>query len=218
MAGNSPWQGKPHSEQDQIGIQWKRRAQHEGNHGRCVVWRCLRATGDAVAVASGGRVVDSSRNPACCCIHWPNGSQRKATWNVSFPHQSPQTRLLQRLLIGHATDLSWTPLNVCCRHHAGGFCAGLTKKLVLASVKATGPKPGLRILGGATFPDLWLEEGAALLDSEALFDGLVCMTVFEAESENRQEHLAGKVLQETVSHLLGLNGASEASEPSGTFC
>ncbi len=42
------------------------------------------------------------------------------------------------------------------------------------------------------------------------------MTVFEAESENRQEHLP-VLLQETVSYLLGFNGASEASEPSGTF-
>jgi MraZ protein len=83
---------------------------------------------------------------------------------------NPQARLLQRLLIGHATDLELDAAGRLLLPSMLRDFGGLKKKLVLV-----GQGNKIEIWSADHWQqrlDLWREEGAALLDSEALFDGL----------------------------------------------
>lgn len=126
---------------------------------------------DAVAVASGGRVVVTIDMRESCLLLYP-----LAEWELvqskleRLSNINPQTRLLQRLLIGHATDLESDAAGRLLLPPMLRDFAGLTKKLVLV-----GQGNKIEIWSADHWRqrlDLWLEEGAALLDSEALFDGL----------------------------------------------
>ena len=126
---------------------------------------------DAVAVASGGRVVVTIDMRESCLLLYP-----LAEWELvqskleRLSNINPQTRLLQRLLIGHATDLELDAAGRLLLPPMLRDFAGLTKKLVLV-----GQGNKIEIWSSDHWQqrlDLWLEEGAALLDSETLFDGL----------------------------------------------
>ena len=126
---------------------------------------------DAVAVASDGRIVVTIDMRESCLLLYP-----LAEWELvqskleSLSNINPQTRLLQRLLIGHATDLELDTAGRLLLPSMLRDFGGLKKKLVLV-----GQGNKIEIWSADHWQqrlDLWLEEGAALLDSEALFDGL----------------------------------------------
>ena len=126
---------------------------------------------DAVAVASDGRIVVTIDMRESCLLLYP-----LAEWELvqgkleNLSNINPQARLLQRLLIGHATDLELDAAGRLLLPSMLRDFGGLKKKLVLV---CQGNK--IEIWSADHWQqrlDLWREEGAALLDSEALFDGL----------------------------------------------
>lgn len=126
---------------------------------------------DAVAVASGGRVVVTIDMRESCLLLY-----LLAEWEAvqakleGLSNINPQARLLQRLLIGHATDLELDAAGRLLLPSMLRDFGGLKKKLVLV-----GQGNKIELWAADHWQqrlDLWLEEGAALLDSEALFDGL----------------------------------------------
>ena len=126
---------------------------------------------DAVAVASDGRIVVTIDMLESCLLLYP-----LAEWELvqgkleNLSNINPQARLLQRLLIGHATDLELDAAGRLLLPSMLRDFGGLKKKLVLV-----GQGNKIEIWSADHWQqrlDLWREEGAALLDSEALFDGL----------------------------------------------
>lgn len=126
---------------------------------------------DAVAVASDGRIVVTIDMRESCLLLYP-----LAEWELvqgkleNLSNINPQARLLQRLLIGHATDLELDAAGRLLLPSMLRDFSGLKKKLVLV-----GQGNKIEIWSADHWQqrlDLWREEGAALLDSEALFDGL----------------------------------------------
>ena len=126
---------------------------------------------DAVAVASDGRIVVTIDMRESCLLLYP-----LAEWELvqgkleNLSNINPQARLLQRLLIGHATDLELDAAGRLLLPSMLRDFGGLKKKLVLV-----GQGNKIEILSADHWQQrliLWREEGAALLDSEALFDGL----------------------------------------------
>ena len=126
---------------------------------------------DAVAVASDGRIVVTIDMRESCLLLYP-----LAEWELvqgkleNLSNINPQARLLQRLLIGHATDLELDAAGRLLLPSMLRNFGGLKKKLVLV-----GQGNKIEIWSADHWQqrlDLWREEGAALLDSEALFDGL----------------------------------------------
>ena len=126
---------------------------------------------DAVAVASDGRIVVTIDMRESCLLLYP-----LAEWELvqgkleNLYNINPQARLLQRLLIGHATDLELDAAGRLLLPSMLRDFGGLKKKLVLV-----GQGNKIEIWSADHWQqrlDLWREEGAALLDSEALFDGL----------------------------------------------
>lgn len=126
---------------------------------------------DAVAVASDGRIVVTIDMRESCLLLYP-----LAEWELvqakleNLSNINPQARLLQRLLIGHATDLELDAAGRLLLPSMLRDFGGLKKKLVLV-----GQGNKIEIWSADHWQqrlDLWREEGAALLDSEALFDGL----------------------------------------------
>jgi MraZ protein len=126
---------------------------------------------DAVAVASDGRIVVTIDMRESCLLLYP-----LAEWELvqgkleNLSNINPQARLLQRLLIGHATDLELDAAGRLLLPSMLRDFGGLKKKLVLV-----GQGHKIEIWSADHWQqrlDLWREEGAALLDSEALFDGL----------------------------------------------
>jgi MraZ protein len=126
---------------------------------------------DAVAVASDGRIVVTIDMRESCLLLYP-----LAEWELvqgkleNLSNINPQARLLQRLLIGHATDLELDAAGRLLLPSMLRDFGGLKKKLVLV-----GQGNKIEIWSADHWQqrlNLWREEGAALLDSEALFDGL----------------------------------------------
>jgi MraZ protein len=126
---------------------------------------------DAVAVASDGRIVVTIDMRESCLLLYP-----LAEWELvqgkleNLSNINPQARLLQSLLIGHATDLELDAAGRLLLPSMLRDFGGLKKKLVLV-----GQGNKIEIWSADHWQqrlDLWREEGAALLDSEALFDGL----------------------------------------------
>lgn len=126
---------------------------------------------DAVAVASDGRIVVTIDMRESCLLLYP-----LAEWELvqgkleNLSNINPQARLLQRLLIGHATDLELDAAGRLLLPSMLRDFGGLKKKLVLV-----GQGNKIEIWSADHWQqrlDLWREEGAALLDSEALFEGL----------------------------------------------
>jgi MraZ protein len=126
---------------------------------------------DAVAVASDGRIVVTIDMRESCLLLYP-----LAEWELvqgkleNLSNINPQARLLQRLLIGHATDLELDAAGRLLLPSMLRDFGGLKKKLVLV-----GQGNKIEIWSADHWQQrliLWREEGAALLDSEALFDGL----------------------------------------------
>ena len=126
---------------------------------------------DAVAVASDGRIVVTIDMRESCLLLYP-----LAEWELvqgkleNLSNINQQARLLQRLLIGHATDLELDAAGRLLLPSMLRDFGGLKKKLVLV-----GQGNKIEIWSADHWQqrlDLWREEGAALLDSEALFDGL----------------------------------------------
>ena len=126
---------------------------------------------DAVAVASDGRIVVTIDMRESCLLLYP-----LAEWELvqgkleNLSNINPQARLLQRLLIGHATDLELDAAGRLLLPSMLRDFGGLKKKLVLV-----GQGNKIEIWSADHWQqrlDLWREECAALLDSEALFDGL----------------------------------------------
>ena len=126
---------------------------------------------DAVAVASDGRILVTIDMRESCLLLYP-----LAEWELvqgkleNLSNINPQARLLQRLLIGHATDLELDAAGRLLLPSMLRDFGGLKKKLVLV-----GQGNKIEIWSADHWQqrlNLWREEGAALLDSEALFDGL----------------------------------------------
>jgi len=126
---------------------------------------------DAVAVASGGRVVVTIDMRESCLLLYPLAEWEAVQAKLEgLSNINPQARLLQRLLIGHATDLELDAAGRLLLPSMLRDFGGLKKKLVLV-----GQGNKIELWAADHWQqrlDLWLEEGAALLDSEALFDGL----------------------------------------------
>lgn len=126
---------------------------------------------DAVAVASDGRIVVTIDMRESCLLLYPSAEWELVQGKLeNLSNINPQARLLQRLLIGHATDLELDAAGRLLLPSMLRDFGGLKKKLVLV-----GQGNKIEIWSADHWQqrlDLWREEGAALLDSEALFDGL----------------------------------------------
>ena len=126
---------------------------------------------DAVAVANDGRIVVTIDMRESCLLLYPLAEWESVQGKLeNLSNINPQARLLQRLLIGHATDLELDAAGRLLLPSMLRDFGGLKKKLVLV-----GQGNKIEIWSADHWQqrlDLWREEGAALLDSEALFDGL----------------------------------------------
>ncbi len=126
---------------------------------------------DTVAVASDGRVVVTIDMRESCLLLYPLTEWEQVQDRLeSLSNINPQARLLQRLLIGHATDLDLDAAGRLLLPAMLRDFAHLKKKLVLV-----GQGNKIEIWSADHWQqrlDLWLEEGAALLDSDAQFEGL----------------------------------------------
>lgn len=127
---------------------------------------------EAVEVASKGRLVATIDMRESCLLVYPlNEWEIVQTKLEGLSNINPQARLLQRLLIGHATDLE---LDGSGRLLLPGLLrdyAGLEKKLVLVGqgnkIEIWSENHWQQRLGH------WLEEGAAAMaDNNEIFDGL----------------------------------------------
>lgn len=126
---------------------------------------------DVVTVAGDGRVVVTIDMRESCLLLYPLAEWALVQGKLeNLSNMNPQARLLQRLLIGHATDLELDAAGRLLLPPMLRDFGGLQKKLVLV-----GQGNKIEIWAADHWQqrlNLWLEEGAALLDSDALFDGL----------------------------------------------
>ena len=127
---------------------------------------------EAVMVASEGRLVVTIDMRESCLLVYPLNEWETVQAKLeSLSNINPQARLLQRLLIGHATDLELDSAGRLLLPAMLRDYASLEKKLVLI-----GQGNKLEIWSADHWQnrlDQWLEEGATALTNNAeLFDGL----------------------------------------------
>jgi MraZ protein len=123
-------------------------------------------------VASEGRLVVTIDMRESCLLVYPLNEWETVQAKLeSLSNINPQARLLQRLLIGHATDLELDSAGRLLLPAMLRDYASLEKKLVLI-----GQGNKLEIWSADHWQnrlDQWLEEGATALTNNAeLFDGL----------------------------------------------
>ena len=125
---------------------------------------------ETVMVASEGRLVVTIDMRESCLLVYPLNEWERFRQTGRLSNINPQARLLQRLLIGHATDLELDSagrllLPAMLRDYAG------LEKLVLV-----GQGNKIEIWSAEHWQsrlDQWLEEGAAAIANNGeLFDGL----------------------------------------------
>ena len=127
---------------------------------------------ETVMVASEGRLVVTIDMRESCLLVYPLNEWETVQAKLeSLSNINPQARLLQRLLIGHATDLELDSAGRLLLPAMLRDYASLEKKLVLV-----GQGNKLEIWSADHWQnrlDQWLEEGATALTNNAeLFDGL----------------------------------------------
>ena len=127
---------------------------------------------ETVMVASEGRLVVTIDMRESCLLVYPLNEWETVQAKLeSLSNINPQARLLQRLLIGHATDLELDSAGRLLLPAMLRDYASLEKKLVLI-----GQGNKLEIWSANHWQnrlDQWLEEGATALTNNAeLFDGL----------------------------------------------
>ena len=127
---------------------------------------------ETVMVASEGRLVVTIDMRESCLLVYPLNEWETVQAKLeSLSNINPQARLLQRLLIGHATDLELDSAGRLLLPAMLRDYASLEKKLVLI-----GQGNKLEIGSADHWQnrlDQWLEEGATALTNNAeLFDGL----------------------------------------------
>ena len=127
---------------------------------------------ETVMVASEGRLVVTIDMRESCLLVYPLNEWETVQAKLeSLSNINPQARLLQRLLIGHATDLELDSAGRLLLPAMLRDYASLEKTLVLI-----GQGNKLEIWSADHWQkrlDQWLEEGATALTNNAeLFDGL----------------------------------------------
>jgi len=127
---------------------------------------------ETVMVASEGRLVVTIDMRESCLLVYPLNEWETVQAKLeSLSNINPQARLLQRLLIGHATDLELDSAGRLLLPAMLRDYAGLEKKLVLV-----GQGNKIEIWSANHWQnrlDQWLEEGAAAMTNNGeLFDGL----------------------------------------------
>ena len=127
---------------------------------------------ETVMVASEGRLVVTIDMRESCLLAYPLNEWETVQAKLeSLSNINPQARLLQRLLIGHATDLELDSAGRLLLPAMLRDYAGLKKKLVLV-----GQGNKIEIWSAEHWQnrlDQWLEEGAAAMTNNGeLFDGL----------------------------------------------
>ena len=127
---------------------------------------------ETVMVASEGRlVVTIDMRESCLLVYALNEWETVQAKLESLSNINPQARLLQRLLIGHATDLELDSAGRLLLPAMLRDYASLEKKLVLV-----GQGNKLEIWSADHWQNRlnqWLDEGAAAMTNNAeLFDGL----------------------------------------------
>ena len=127
---------------------------------------------ETVMVASEGRLVVTIDMRESCLVAYPLNEWETVQAKLeSLSNINPQARLLQRLLIGHATDLELDSAGRLLLPAMLRDYAGLKKKLVLV-----GQGNKIEIWSAEHWQnrlDQWLEEGAAAMTNNGeLFDGL----------------------------------------------
>lgn len=127
---------------------------------------------ETVLVASEGRLVVTIDMRESCLLVYPLNEWETVQAKLeSLSNINPQARLLQRLLIGHATDLELDSAGRLLLPAMLRDYAGLEKKLVLV-----GQGNKIEIWSADHWQnrlDQWLEEGAAAMANNCeLFDGL----------------------------------------------
>jgi MraZ protein len=126
---------------------------------------------DILSVASENRIVVTIDMREACLLLYPLSEWEEVQAKLeTLSNINAQARLLQRLLIGHATDLELDGSGRLLLPPMLREYADLKKKLVLLGqgnkIEIWAANHWEQRLGQ------WLEEGAALLDSGELFDGL----------------------------------------------
>ena len=127
---------------------------------------------ETVMVASEGRLVVTIDMRESCLLVYPLNEWETVQAKLeSLSNINPQARLLQRLLIGHATDLELDSAGRLLLPAMLRNYASLEKKLVLV-----GQGNKIEIWSADHWQnrlDQWLAEGAAAMTNNAeLFDGL----------------------------------------------
>lgn len=127
---------------------------------------------ETVMVASEGRLVVTIDMRESCLLVYPLNEWETVQAKLEgLSNINPQARLLQRLLIGHATDLELDSAGRLLLPAMLRDYAGLEKKLVLV-----GQGNKIEIWSAEHWQsrlDQWLEEGAAVIANNGeLFDGL----------------------------------------------
>ena len=127
---------------------------------------------ETVMVASEGRLVVTIDLRESCLVVYPLNEWETVQAKLeSLSNINPQARLLQRLLIGHATDLELDSAGRLLLPAMLRDYASLEKKLVLV-----GQGNKLEIWSADHWQNRlnqWLDEGAAAMTNNAeLFDGL----------------------------------------------
>ena len=127
---------------------------------------------ETVMVASEGRLVVTIDMRESCLLVYPLNEWETVQAKLeSLSNINPQARLLQRLLIGHATDLELDSAGRLLLPAMLRDYASLEKKLVLV-----GQGNKLEIWSADHWQNRlnqWLDEGAAAMtNNAALFDGL----------------------------------------------
>ena len=127
---------------------------------------------ETLMVASEGRLVVTIDMRESCLLAYPLTEWETVQAKLeSLSNINPQARLLQRLLIGHATDLELDSAGRLLLPAMLREFAGLEKKLVLI-----GQGNKIEIWAAERWQnrlDQWLEESAAALTNNGeLFDGL----------------------------------------------
>ena len=127
---------------------------------------------ETVMVASEGRLVVTIDMRESCLLLYPLNEWETVQAKLEgLSNINPQARLLQRLLIGHATDLELDSAGRLLLPAMLRDYAGLEKKLVLV-----GQGNKIEIWSADHWQsrlDHWLEEGAAAMTNNGeLFDGL----------------------------------------------
>lgn len=127
---------------------------------------------ETVMVASEGRLVVTIDMRESCLLVYPLNEWETVQAKLeSLSNINPQARLLQRLLIGHATDLELDSAGRLLLPAMLRDYASLEKKLVLV-----GQGNKLEIWSADHWQNRlnqWLDEGAAAMTNNAeLFDGL----------------------------------------------